>query len=49
MNNLLALWLILHGVLVLVSTKVPEWVDPLLAIVVGVILLGGGLWKQRTP
>lgn len=43
MNTILiALWLVLFGVLSLVSTKVPDWLVPLSAIVVGAIMLVGG-------
>lgn len=48
MSNLaLGIWLILFGVLALVSTEVPKWIIPLSAIVTGlIVLLSGGLWKR---
>lgn len=42
---LIALWLILHGVLELVSTKIPTWIDPLSAIIVGV-LVAVVIWRN---
>lgn len=49
MNILIALWLILFGVMALVSTKVPDWIVPLAAIFIGVIVAFGAgreIWKR---
>lgn len=47
-NTLVGVWLILFGVLGLVSTKIPEFIVPLAAVIVGLIIIAGGFWK-RTP
>lgn len=43
---LVGIWLILFGVLSLVSTKIPEWIVPLAAIIVGLVVVAGGWWKR---
>jgi len=46
-NILLGIWFILFGVLHLVPTKVPEWIVPLCAVVLGLIILAGGVQTWR--
>lgn len=45
---LIGIWLIIFGVLSLVSTEIPKWIVPLAAIIVGLIVVAGGWWK-RSP
>jgi hypothetical protein len=46
-NTLLGVWLILFGAMALVATKVPDWIVPVAAICVGLVVLsGGGWWKK---
>ena len=47
MNSLIGIWLILFGVMALVSTKVPDWIVPVAAVIVGLIVLAGGGWFSR--
>ena len=42
----LAIWLILFGVLGLVSTEIPRWIVPLTAIITGLII-GFGYFRSR--
>lgn len=48
-NALVGIWLIVFGAMALLSTKVPDWIVPALAIIVGLIVLAGGGWLKRTP
>ncbi len=41
----LAIWLMLFGVLGLVSTKIPKWIVPLGAIITGLII-GFGYFRK---
>lgn len=47
-NLAVAIFLILFGVLGLVSTKIPEWVIPLAACIAGLVVLvaSGGWWRR---
>lgn len=45
-NILIGIWLILFGVMALFSSKVPDWVVPVAAIGIGLIVLAGG-WRGR--
>lgn len=45
---LIAIWLILFGVISLVSTKVPEWIVPLTAIIIGLII-GFSVFRKPAP
>jgi len=46
MIKLIGAWLILFGVLSLFASKVPTWIVPACAIVVGGIVLFYGSWKK---
>lgn len=46
-NVALAVWLLLFGVLGLVSTEIPRWIVPLGAIITGLII-GFGVFR-RSP
>lgn len=46
---LVGIWLILFGVMALVSTKVPDWIVPVAAVIVGLIVLAGGGWWTKKP
>lgn len=48
-NTLVGIWLVLFGVLALVSTKVPDWIVPVAACIIGLIVIAGGGWRKRTP
>lgn len=48
-NLAVGLWLILFGVLALVSTEVPKWVLGLTACIAGAVVLVGGGWWKRGP
>lgn len=45
---LLGLWLILFGIMALLSTKVPDWVVPLAAIGVGFFVALSG-YRAKPP
>jgi hypothetical protein len=46
-NTLIGIWLLLYGAMALISTKVPEWIVPGSACIIGLILIaGGGWWKK---
>lgn len=45
-NILVGIWLILFGVMALFASKVPDWIVPVVAIGVGLIVIAGGRWKQ---
>jgi len=46
-NIALAIFLILFGVTMLVSTEIPKWVVGIAACITGLIILaGGGLFKR---
>lgn len=46
-NTLIGAWLVLYGALSLVQTKVPDWIVPVAAGIVGLISLAGSdLWKR---
>lgn len=46
-NLAVAIFLILFGVLGLVSTEIPKWIVPLSAVIAGlVVLVGGGWWRK---
>ncbi len=48
MSNLaIAIFLILFGFTMLVSTDLPKWVIGLTACIAGVIVLAGGGWWKR--
>lgn len=44
---LVGIWLILYGVLALVATRVPDWIVPVAAVLVGLSLIAG--WWKRGP
>lgn len=44
---LIAVWLLVYGILALVSTDIPKWIVPLAAVIVGLLVLATS-WK-RTP
>jgi len=46
-NTLVGIWLVLYGALALVSTKVPEWITPVAAVIVGLVVLSGSGWWTR--
>ena len=46
-NTLIGVWLILFGVMALVSTKVPDWIVPVAACIVGLIIIAGGSWFKK--
>lgn len=47
-NILIAIWLVIYGAMALVTTKVPEWIVPSAAIVIGLMVLAGGLgWRSK--
>lgn len=48
-NILIGIWLIIFGVLALVSTKVPDWIVPVMAVIVGLIVITGGGWWKKSP
>ncbi len=48
-NIALAVFLILFGVTMLVSTEIPKWVVGLAAVITGLIVLAGGGWWKRGP
>lgn len=45
-NIALGIWLLLFGILGLVSTEIPKWIIPLGALVTGLIVLGAGWFKR---
>lgn len=46
-NTLVGIWLILFGVMGLFASKVPDWIVPVSACIVGLIVIaGGGYWKR---
>jgi hypothetical protein len=48
-NIAVGLWLLLFGILGLVSTEIPKWIVPLCACAAGAVVLVGGGWWRRTP
>lgn len=47
-NIALAIFLILFGIMALVSTSIPHWVLGLVALIAGIVVLfGGGTWWKR--
>lgn len=48
-NIALGVFLILFGVMALVSTKVPDWIVPVAAVITGLLVLAGGGWWKRSP
>lgn len=44
-NALIGIWLILFGVLSLVKTDVPNWIVPVAACVIGLIVVAG-FWRK---
>lgn len=49
-NTLIGVWLVLFGTLSLVQTKVPDWIVPVSAVVVGLLVIAGGGWlKKQNP
>ncbi len=45
-NTFIGIWLIVFGALALVATKVPDWITPVLAIIVGLVVIAGGGWRK---
>lgn len=48
-NIAVGLWLLLFGILGLVSSKIPEWVLPLTALAAGAVVLVGCGWWRKAP
>jgi uncharacterized membrane protein len=48
-NIAIAIFLILFGVTMLVSTEIPKWVVGLAACIAGLVVLAGGGWWKRGP
>ena len=46
-NIALILFFLLYGILGLVSTSLPHWLIPLMALIVAICLIAGGSWWKR--
>lgn len=46
-NKLIGIWLVLYGSLSLVETKVPEWIVPVTACIIGLAALVGNEWLTK--
>lgn len=44
---LIAVWLLIYGILALVSVDLPRWITPALAVVVGLVVLG--VSRRKAP
>lgn len=45
-NTFIGVWLILFGIMALVPTKVPDWIVPVVAIGVGLVVLAGSFNRK---
>lgn len=45
----IAIWLLLFGILGLVSTEIPKWIIPLAALIIGCVVLALGGWWKKGP
>ncbi len=43
---MVGVWLVIFGLMGLVSTKLPEWVIPASALITGLVVLASGFWKR---
>lgn len=46
-TKLIGVWLVLYGALSLVTTKVPDWIVPVSACIVGLLVLVGNEWLAK--